>query len=147
MGEEYEGSTSVPAKANGTIVSHNTFDEDDTSENYYPANTDVSLTLTGLAPNDTLRLTFRTFKLNYLITTRWVFWTRLICDDYLEISDIRGYNKITLCGYHDLTNHYIDLYPVKNQVAFRFVTEQQSWFGSDESTGFLISYEGLQYFS
>ena len=136
LGQTYYGSKSVEAGNGGFIVSHKDFDEGAESHNYYSNRIDNELTITGLTSNDTVRLTFITFKLHYY---GWKESWLQRCDDYLEISSIRGYenNRTTFCGYDNPASGGYDLYSINNKITFRFVTN--ALLGA---AGFLLKYEG-----
>ena len=133
LGETYESSGKALAGDGGFIVSHKSFDEGADPENYYPNTADKLLQLEGLSSNDTVLLTLLTFQL----ASRWLW-----LDDYLEISDIRGYrgDKLVIWGGEDFTNKSFEIYPIKDSITFKFVT----W-GFTGSAGFLIKYEGKYY--
>ena len=135
MGRQYNGSYLVPAGKGGHIVSHAFFDDGKIPENYY------SITLTDLSSNDVLHLTFDTWDLYY---DNLLVPQQLGCYDYLEISDVKGYdsNKIRICGY-DNQSHY-SMMPVDNQITFTFVTDTSILLppSSECSAGFLFKYEG-----
>ena len=136
MGQNYDSSKSVEAEKGGFIVSHEDFDGGAESHNYYSNGIDNELTITGLTSNDTVRLTFITFKLYYYgLKESWLQQ----CDDYLEISSIRGYenNRTTFCGYDNPAKNSYDIYSINNKITFRFVT--RSYLGA---AGFLLKYEG-----
>ena len=127
LGETYESPKKALAGNEGFIVSHKSFDEGMNSSNYYRNTADKLLQLEGLSSNDTVRLTLLTFQL----ASCWLWW-----DDYLEISDIRGYpkNKKLIWGS---SNEVFEIYPITDHITFKFVTR-----GLKGSAGFLIKYEG-----
>ena len=114
-------------------MSHDKFD----NQIPYSSRRNDVLTLTGLFNNSTFRLTIVTFDLRYSWSL-WPLWRRM-CEDYLEVSSIRGYpnNKSKSCGYHNLTGATQNLLPINNKITFTFVTRNTS-----RSTGFSLKYEG-----
>ena len=130
LGETDESSEKALAGDGGFIVSHRLFDEGADSKNYYQSNLETQLELKELSSNDTILLTLLTFQLS---SPR--FWW----DDYLEISDIRGYpkNKQKIWSF---SNEVFEIYPITDHITFKFVT---SAFGS--AAGFIIKYEGQYY--
>ena len=132
MGQTYNNSRSVEAGIGGFIVSHKDFDEGAESHNYYSNRIDNELTITGLTSNDTVRLTFITFKLYYSDSNQ-------LCDDYLEISLIRdhGSGKKKFCGHDTSATSSYNFYPANNNIKFKFVTD-----ASHGSAGFLLKYKG-----
>lgn len=86
-----------------------------------------------------LRLKFLTFDLY----ENWS-WSPWGCQDYLEISGIKGYadHKRRLCGYEDLYNKSFDFYPIGESVAFKFVSQYSLLRRRTTASGFLLQYEG-----
>ena len=119
----------------GFIVSHKNFDGGKNMDNYYNTGLNESLTITGLYNNASIRLTFLFFQLQNVCSTG----EQSCCDDYVEIYSIREYavSKRTFCGYENLTNKVIDVYPISNELTITFITRS-----NQGSAGFLIKYEG-----